>query len=126
MKRSQFFASLLVLFGIKKASSQITKTDRNGFAPPWWNQVWKQCEPGYDGGIEGYCSNPALNNQCPVCGTMAPQAKWQPEPWKLARCSRCNAAFWQDTHRGTCAGGPLIGVGGEECHNDFDKPPKRK
>ena len=61
----------------------------------------------------------ALNNQCPVCGKMAPPAKKKKEGTYvcsvvvnakeggetgefecpigvLARCSRCNAAFWQD------------------------------
>lgn len=62
-----------------------------------------------------------INNQCPVCGTMASPYKWQPEnfcgdsigidefgrahslcerPAKviphLTRCEHCNAAFWQD------------------------------
>lgn len=51
-----------------------------------------------------------VNNECPVCGTMAPKyskaetlarflatAPECSEKFRsLARCIRCNAAFWQD------------------------------
>src|SRR4051812_12993583 len=37
-----------------------------------------------------------LNNQCPVCGTMADIVG---VPFILARCKTCNAAFWQDAER---------------------------
>ena len=45
-----------------------------------------------------------LNNQCPVCGTMADAYHSEGSPvalryeahQNLIRCARCNAAFWQD------------------------------
>ena len=97
MKRRNLFAAM---FGIGAASAQ----------------QWKECAPSKESRF--ICSDetkPALNGQCPACGTMAepfkayiPQAGisfgnsgdylraiWYKEP-RITRCIRCNAAFWQD------------------------------
>ena len=93
-------------------------------------QQWKACVPDKRfnfGGNAVVCTSenqPALNGQCPVCGTIAPSYKAtvqhsirprlcganeattgtacfdaveeQQPSTKLLRCQRCNAAFWQD------------------------------
>lgn len=116
MTRNKFFALFSGMIGIAKA------------------QQWSQCKPDeeaskkFAGGVGIICSNefkPALNNQCPTCGTMA--RKWHPALAKkrlldmdtcgplmvdnggevhimscegkhdrLIRCKRCNAAFFQE------------------------------
>lgn len=94
MNRKRFFASLLGVLGIAKA------------------QQWNQCVPdehvvrqSASGSAMAVCSDkmkPALNGQCPVCGTMANKRTHSPSaPPKesvelLIRCTRCNAAFWKD------------------------------
>ena len=121
MKRSAFLASLLGVLGIGQA------------------QQWREDEPertlncmGWDkeGNItRAACGHsgthkPALNNQCPVCGTMAKPYRGKraySEPWceggpqqfpptkemlaqcedlprqRITRCLRCSAAFWQNS-----------------------------
>lgn len=81
MKRLGFIAALFA--GVAKA------------------QQWKVCKR--DPKIPAVCSTenmPALNNQCPVCGTMAPpyirfDAPMQPKH-QLIGCERCRAAFFQE------------------------------
>lgn len=111
MKRSAFIASVFGFIGIGKA------------------QQWKECTTGKPGTTayitEPRCyppknhPEPALNNQCPVCGTMA--APYSPgmifnavgtcldregketacsKAPRIIRCKRCNAAFWQDAEGG--------------------------
>lgn len=108
MKRLTFIGSLLGLTGIAKA------------------QQWKECKPtvalsgnaSLRNGKLSWCSSRALNDQCPVCGTMAekyhrtisgdcssarmvdritvcPPPTIDPTE-RVTRCKRCNAAFWQD------------------------------
>ena len=97
MKRSTFLASVFGFLGIARA------------------QQWKEREPdganclsldtdGTGGNLRSIpCGNignrkPALNNQCPVCGTMAkPYHDYKTGSMNLTRCLRCNAAFWQDS-----------------------------
>ena len=120
MKRSAFLASLLGFLGISQA------------------QQWREDEPerrldplncmGWDkeGNVArvacGHSGKhkPALNNQCPVCGTMAKPysgkrayelpfcegaQQFPPPPGacdelprqRITRCLRCTAAFWQDS-----------------------------
>ena len=106
MKRSTFLMSVFGFLGIARA------------------QQWKG-----DGSLEADAPlrlkpGKALNNQCPVCGTMAKPYKANPpcgtffdkqgnlksynsqvicgddyktSPENLTRCLRCNAAFWQDS-----------------------------
>ena len=104
MKRSAFLASFLGVLGISQA------------------QQWKERLPhgvhcwhyGTDGTVVP-CDDswpPALNNQCPVCGTMAKPYRrmgmsltgtvridppGDMPKHNLARCLRCNAAFWQNS-----------------------------
>ncbi len=115
MKRSKFIAAIFGAFGVARAQqtgSRLPETTTGNHLsvttcaiPPQWND---RC--------------PAiLNNQCPVCGTMAePLPKLQKiavgnckatadpgvvacedifeNPYSsLTRCKRCNAAFWQDS-----------------------------
>jgi rRNA maturation endonuclease Nob1 len=99
VKRFQFFAALLGAVGIGKA------------------QQWSAYA---DGCRDIFCKDrkAALNNQCPVCGTMAERLKFTDSPamakeilsvadssgkitqrvW-IVRCKRCNAAFWQDAEK---------------------------
>lgn len=109
MTRNKFFATILGTAGIVKS------------------QQWKQCTSGIPGTTayvtpnpDSACwvqykkSEPALNNQCPVCGTMAvafhaPRRMDQSAlgtdgnpgivvyDHRLTRCERCNSAFWQDS-----------------------------
>jgi hypothetical protein len=120
MRRSAFIASVLGFVGISKAQQ-------------WRDGVCVKSEPlpGQEQAIrEGktYVSQylerkqEPLNNQCPVCGTMAEPRKFlgggmkfkqcdppgkdpyigctvptyhDPGP-AITRCKRCNAAFWQE------------------------------
>ena len=113
MKRSAFLASFLGVLGISQAQQwkggNASGTPDSAMLPdgsvmlPNGTVVSRHFKPGK-----------ALNNQCPVCGTMA-------KPYRaatggmtltgtvridppgdmprlnLARCLRCSAAFWQDS-----------------------------
>jgi hypothetical protein len=114
MKRSTFL-TMLGFLGISKAQQ--------------WNIKGTTVideSPGHNVSLadESYIvsQRPALNNQCPVCGTMAkpysgkraftypfcegaqqlPPTKemWEkcqdPPAQRIARCRHCNAAFWQN------------------------------
>lgn len=93
-------------------------------------QQWKECTTGVPGTTSYVAPNPdmvcwtqykkaepALRDQCPVCGTMAEKYVNPSECLKVSangtinasnvfapcgpkermtRCKRCNAAFWQD------------------------------
>jgi len=114
MTRNKFFASVFGALGVARA------------------QQWKECTSGTPGTTSYVTPNPdmrcwaqykkaepALNNQCPVCGTMAEPLKkyklgvknckpvgdgytlscediWATPDPQVVRCKLCNAAFWQD------------------------------
>ena len=107
MKRSAFLTSLLGVLGI-------------GQAQQWKETVGTVSEDGSYKVSHGT----ALNNQCPVCGTMAKPYSGKraySEPWcegsghqfpptkemlaqcedlprqRITRCLRCSAGFWQDS-----------------------------
>ena len=102
MKRSTFLASVFGFLRIAQAQQGLAGMDSD--------RAWAM--PPYK----------PLNNQCPVCGTMARPytgKRAYSEPWcegaqpfpptkemlaecqdpprqRIVRCHRCNAAFWQD------------------------------
>lgn len=111
MKRLQFMAALVGMTGVARA------------------QQWKECVSLETTSPLLTCTGKtktALNNQCPVCGTLAapyvrpltdknggfmrnckpageflvscdpPQLTPSGPPERVTRCKRCNAAFWQD------------------------------
>jgi hypothetical protein len=98
MNRGLFLRNLLWLFGFGVAAKA---------------QQWK--EPIVENHLWTGQNKAKLNNQCPVCGTMAPVYK-PDRRWcadyagltpntnapgcdgnqNLTRCAHCNAAFWQD------------------------------
>ncbi len=92
IKRNAFIASILGMAGISKIARA---------------QQWKECaDPASNtvARLSACTTKPFLNNQCPVCGTMAtPFSIKQEQPlvtprWKqLADCARCRNAFWQDS-----------------------------
>lgn len=102
MKRRGMFAGLLGMLGGVAARGQARR-------------------PSFIDDIAGEAHKPK-NNECPVCGTMAPVSKmevhfencesaWQNrknmvhcrpvfEPgWNFIRCAFCNCAFYQDQER---------------------------
>jgi hypothetical protein len=108
MKRFSFLATLLGFAGAARAQTAMTELLRDK-APGGTYKPWEAYRPN--------------NNQCPVCGTMAPRYHptihkhdgYQPVPGvpyvveeingrdelvagatQITRCARCNAAFWQD------------------------------
>ncbi|MDE2022466.1 MAG: hypothetical protein KGI71_06160 [Patescibacteria group bacterium] len=106
MKRSTFFATFLGALGIARAQQwRYPKADHQH------DYLGRQLT------IDLQADGVALNNQCPVCGTMAEPLKrvigsYSYEPASgglialkpnyvdpgpgIVRCKRCNAAFWQD------------------------------
>ena len=123
MKRSTFLMSVFGFLGIARAQ-QWKEVDTDG------NNCLSLDTDGTGGNLRSIpCGNigkrkPALNNQCPVCGAMAPPYHSRPPcgtffdkrgnlksytahvicgddyktgPVNLTRCPRCNAAFWQDS-----------------------------
>lgn len=109
MKRRRFFAGIAGLLGVAKAQQ-------------WKECVPQVMASGSEAGTAAsatfiLCSDetkPAKNGQCPVCGTMARPFKAETELHPVVavglreqiiavrtlgiatRCSRCNAAFFQD------------------------------
>jgi hypothetical protein len=91
-------------------------------------QQWKECTSGVPG-TTAYATNldhcwvkyqkpePALNGQCPVCGTMADAYKRPMRAPKMipdgpiervVRCRRCNAAFFQNSEGASSAQAGLL------------------
>jgi len=120
MKRFSFLA---VLFGFCAAAQDHRwsfQTDQNGNIET--RLVSGPARPRLARGKLRWFSGAPLNNQCPICGTMAEPYRPQPSRYcadsavmqldgtlvsgcefeakmsgrNLARCRHCNAAFWQD------------------------------
>ena len=95
IRRRSFFAALL---GVNAAKAQTL-----------WSSEARLIMDGVE--LRWFHDRKPLNNQCPVCGTMAPAyinkfrccpggACYPEDPpcqqINLIRCTRCSAAFWQD------------------------------
>src|ERR1035438_58929 len=123
LKRRGWLVGLLGIFGIAKAQTNTHTSITLTCSPEemeWCKQMLGE-QKAKEVAIDALKSLPAWhigkprNNQCPVCGTMAPNLghdsaideifKRRPDlasryvgrkQANTARCYRCNAAFWQD------------------------------
>jgi len=125
MKRRSIFAYIFGVLGLPALAQQWKECVPDNHLLPDATSTSTLFQPGY-GIVCTEKNKPALNNQCPVCGTMAdPYVRqyWtnvienchpdydnhyivscDPPPTKhpyedtsnLVRCKRCNAAFFQD------------------------------
>ena len=124
--RNRFLAALAGALGIARAQ-QKKQADKTAGK---WDQGTFVTMPAYEAPQWMVVNSKALNNQCPVCGTMAEPFRCDPQysitqtdvrlsgrdivllsagkssdkppkmPSRLVRCARCNAAFWQDAEGG--------------------------
>ena len=112
MTRTRFFQILAGFVGLGAAAKGQDSILKTGGIPPMFCEPSSRCL-----GWRDAVDRKGVNNQCPVCGTMAepykPDTRFcgdyfsgQPqatlglpgcEPkMSITRCKRCNCAFWQD------------------------------
>jgi len=96
MSRKAFFTWLAAAFGVARAQAPagtpgIVTTREHVLKPRLFIEE-RELE---------WFSGKARNNQCPVCGTLAPAfhrtSTTRIGDQVLTRCLRCNAGFWQDS-----------------------------